>query len=216
MWKPGTAKPNDATPKSQNNASAVKSPKTTGGASKSKKLSNSTMGMRFMQRKNEAKNKEQEERKAFQQQQSALALVRTSDNRNHTTNNNDSVMPGNDANMDRKRVNGDISKDEQQQSASSDGGAIILQLASVVDIYGVGSDVVGRRSFGGFRKPVRTAYDAALKRRTEEDARTRNTKSHITDQELLERYEKYVRGGRGGGSEGGGSGNRGRKDKRKR
>lgn len=212
MWKPGTAKPNDASPKSQTNALATKSPKT-GGVSKSKKLSTSTMGMRFMQRKNEAKNKEQEERKAFQQ--SAAAQVRTNNNINHTTNNNDSVMAGDNTNADRKRESGDISKDEQQ-SASSDGGAIILQLASVVDIYGVGSDVVGRRSFGGFRKPVRTAYDAALKRRTEEDARTRNTKSHITDQELLERYEKYVKGGRGGGSEGGGSGNRGRKDKSKR
>ena len=93
-------------------------------------------------------------------------------------------------------------------------GAIILELASVVDMYGVGSDVVGRRSFGGFHKSVMNTWNTALKRRTDDDTRTKNTRNHITDEELLERYEKYVKGR--GCVEADGSGNRGRKEKRKR
>lgn len=205
MWKPVKAERYDPPPKTQNNASVAKVPKA-GGAPK--KLSSSTMGMRFMRRKYESKNKEQEERKSFRQTAAA---------RKHTTNKDSSVASQRTANknLDRKRESEEISKNEQ--SASTD-GYIILELASVVNMHGIGSDVVGRRSYGGFRKPVRTVYETALKKRTEEDARTKNTKSHITDEELLERYEKYVKGGSGSGAEGGGSrsGNGGRKDKRKR
>ena len=88
---------------------------------------------------------------------------------------------------------------------------IILELASVVDMYGVGSDIIGRRSFGGYHKSVHNTWNAALNRRKNDDARARNTKAHITDEELLERYEKYVKGGNSS-SRGGG----GRKEKRKR
>ena len=74
---------------------------------------------------------------------------------------------------------------KQQQTSTSDGGRIIiLELASAVDMYGVGSDVV---SFGGFHKSVMTTYDTALKRRTDDDTRTKNTESHITNEELLKR-----------------------------
>ena len=65
-------------------------------------------------------------------------------------------------------------------------------------MYGVGSDIIGRRSFGGFHKSVRTTWDTAIKQRADSAARANNTKSHITDEELLERYEKYVKGGRSG------------------
>ena len=77
-------------------------------------------------------------------------------------------------------------------------------------MYGVGSDIIGRRSFGGFHKSVRTTWDTALKQRTDSAARANNTKSQITDEELLERYERYVKGGGGGG------GRDKRKQKRKR
>lgn len=188
MWKPGSAKPVGAS----NNA---KSP--SNGGSSAKKLSTSTMGMRFMQRKSKGTSD-----KAVIQ--NAVA-ARKGTNRNHTT----SRSP-----VDRKRVSEDISKDEQSTSpnTTSNDGVIILELASVVDMYGVGSDIIGRRSFGGFHKSVKNTYDAALKRRVDDEARTNNTKAHITDEELLARYEKYVKGG----SKSGGSGNRGRKEKRKR
>ncbi len=154
-----------------------------------------------MQRKNEASNKGRGERRGFDAAASTI-------NRDHTTNidtmNTNGITNGN---INRKRESEEISK--EQSSAS-----IILELASVVDMYGVGSDVVGRRSFGGFHKSVMNTWDTALKRRTDDDTITKNTKNHVTDEELLERYEKYVKGR--GGVETDGSGNRGRKEKRKR
>ena len=81
-------------------------------------------------------------------------------------------------------------------------------------MYGIGSDIIGRRSFGGFHNSVRMTWDTALKQRTDSAAMVNNTKSHITDEELLERYEKYVKGGRGGGG-GGGERKDGGRDKRK-
>ena len=102
---------------------------------------------------------------------------------------------------------------QQQQTSklSNDDGRVIIELASVVDMYGTGSDIIGRRSFGGFRKSSMTTYDTALKRRTDDEySRTKNTNSLITDEELLERYEKYVDNG-GSGDRGGGGGSRNRK-----
>lgn len=194
MWKPGAAKPSEST--------ATKSPTSDGPSPAAKKLSTSTMGMRFMQRKSN-NNTEQEDRKA-----ALHAAAAKKKNRNETiiAAKNNTCDSTNFA-RNKKRESEEISK---EQSASS--GVIILELASVVDMYGVGADIVGRRSFGGFHKSIRTTYDTALKRRTDDEARKRLTKSQITDDELLERYEKYVKGGRGGDH----TGNRGRKEKRKR
>ena len=55
-------------------------------------------------------------------------------------------------NIDRKRESEDISRDKK----SASDGVIILGLVSVVHMYGVGSDVGGRRFFSGFHKPVQT------------------------------------------------------------
>ena len=74
----------------------------------------------------------------------------------------------------------------------------ILQMATVVDIYGPASDLIGRRSFNGFHKSIGATWDEAYKRRTESEGR-RNKKgesSKISDEELLRRYEKYVKMGR--------------------
>ena len=116
---------------------------------------------------------------------------------------------------------------QQQQQASklsNNDGRVIIELASVVDMYGTGSDNIGRRSFGGFRKSSMTTYDTALKRRTDDEyGRTKNTNSLITDEELLERYEKYVdnggpgdRGGGNGGRNGRGISSSSRKEKRRK
>jgi len=199
MWKPGSSKPSNKdkdnvhipSHKKQNGNSA-KSPSNNGNSSKSpssKKLSGSTMGMRFMQRKKKDSSS------------STKPVIHQNHNNIHTTINK-SVHNNN---VDRKRENRDISKDDEQPTSE----VIILELASVVDMYGVGSDIIGRRSFGGFHKSVKNTYDTALKRRTDDHARSQNTKHQITDEELLERYEKYVKGGNT-------NSNRGRKEKRKR
>jgi len=131
--------------------------------------------------------------------------------KNNTSTNSNSNS-ADDGNFERKRDHTAISSSSPtppSQSSSND-NTIILQLASVTDMYGVGSDIIGRRSFGGFHKSVRTTWDTALKQRTDSAARANNTKSQITDEELLERYERYVKGGGGGG------GRDKRKQKRKR
>ncbi|KAL9188785.1 hypothetical protein ACHAXT_007163 [Thalassiosira profunda] len=203
MWKPGTFKPSQKQSDASNNGAPDKSPKQgdgDGGGS-AKKLSSSTMGMRFMQRKN-VQSKEADEKKEVMQH---AARRKSADN---TASNGGSINRGEGASAsDRKRDSMEISSNTEHSTTSD--GVIILELASVTDMYGVGSDIVGRRSFGGFHKSVRSTWDAALKRRTD-NARTKNTRAHITDEELLERYEKYVKGG------GRSSGNRGRKEKRKR
>ena len=208
MWKPGTAKPNDAstTPANskQNNGTSPKS-----GGSSSKKLSSATMGMRFMQRKVDSSSKKQ------QDEVNKNLFAKKNNRNNNIKSSSPSSTDG--SNLERKRDHSSISSSpppssSQSLSISNNNAPIILELASVVDMYGVGSDIIGRRSFGGFRKNVRNTWDAALKQRTDDAARTNNTKSHITDEELLARYEKYVKGGRSGDKDGGGK----RKHKRKR
>jgi len=152
-----------------------------------------------MQRKADSTNKshdEEEKKKLFAA-------------KNNTSTNSNSA---DDGNFERKRDHTAISSSSSPTppSQSSNDNTIILQLASVTDMYGVGSDIIGRRSFGGFHKSVRTTWDTALKQRTDSAARANNTKSQITDEELLERYERYVKGGGGGG------GRDKRKQKRKR
>jgi hypothetical protein len=160
------------------------------------------MGMRFMQRKNEPTNKGQEERRVVAA--AARKMGRKSSTNSDTMNCNGNTDDGNINEMCEGK---EISKEKSPAT-------IMLELASVVDMYGVGSDVVGRRSFGGFHKSVMNTWDAALKRRDDDDTRTKNTKNHITDEELLERYEKYVKGR--GSVETDGSGSRGRNETRKR
>lgn len=201
MWKPGTAKPDDASTTPANSKQNGTSPKS--GGSSSKKLSSATMGMRFMQRKVDSSSKKQ-------QDEVNKNLFAKKNNRHNNVKSSSS--PSTDgSNLERKRDHNSISS-SPPPSISNNNAPIILELASVVDMYGVGSDIIGRRSFGGFRKNVRNTWDAALKQRTDDAARTNNTKNHITDEELLARYEKYVKGGRSGDKDGGGK----RKQKRKR
>ena len=195
MWKPGTGKPLDM-PKGNKQSSDAATASTTpkGNSSSAKKLSNATMGMRFMQRK--ADDAKKGNPKSVMQ-----AVARQVNARNdgiHERNNRSDPM-------ERKRDSTAITSSPTPPASDT----IILEIASVVDMYGIGSDIIGRRSFGGFHKSVRATWDHALKVRTEEDARARNTKTHVTDEELLERYEKYVKGRSGNDSQG-------RKDKRKR
>ena len=201
MWKPGTAKPKSATPRSQTNASHQG---LRGGSNGSlpakKKLSTSTMAMRFMHRKNDTNVTNPENNKASLPMVSAKPNKRSRDTAAYASNSHEDIT-----------ITKEI-RPEDEQSASSD-GVVILELASSVDMHGIGSDIVGRRSFGGFHKAIRTTWEAALKRRIDDDATTRNTKSRITDEKLLDRYEKYVQGGRM--VEGSGFGNKGRQRKRK-
>ncbi|KAL7447915.1 hypothetical protein ACHAWC_000201 [Mediolabrus comicus] len=200
MWKPGTAKP-DASTTPANSKQNGTSPKS--GGSSSKKLSSATMGMRFMQRKVDSSSKKQ------QDEVKKNLFAKKNNRHNNNVKSSSSPSSADGSNLERKRDHNSILS-SPLPSISNNNAPIILELASVVDMYGVGSDIIGRRSFGGFNKSVRNTWDAALKQRTDDAARTNNTKNHITDEELLARYEKYVKGGRSGDRDGGGK----RKQKR--
>ena len=138
------------------------------GQSNKKQLTSSTMGMIFMQRKQEGKKKTKD---VFH----PPVIAAGKNNRNHATTNNDASMDVNATEItDRKRDNDEISTapsaSSNNNNNNSDDEAIILELATAVDAYGTGSDIIGRRSFGGFHKSVRTTWDAALKQRTDDAA----------------------------------------------
>ena len=121
-----------------------------------------------MQRKNnnnDAKNrKEQDERKAIL----TAAAARQNNNRSRTvTNDLDSSVQKND-NLPRKRDSMEI--EQEQSTDESSNSVILLELASVTDMHGIGSDLIGRRSFGGFHKSVHTTWEGALKRRTDNES----------------------------------------------
>mmetsp|Transcript_18321 Transcript_18321/g.27781 ORF Transcript_18321/g.27781 Transcript_18321/m.27781 type:complete len:152 (-) Transcript_18321:318-773(-) len=123
MWKPGTPKP------PVESKELAKTPKNT------KRLSGSTMGMRFMQKQN------------ISSPASSLSSPRP-----HQENNDKAFQE--------------------------------IRTASNSDMYGVLSDLIGRRSFGGFKKPVDNNWQACL-RGKEEDITQK-----ISDEELLKRYSE--------------------------
>lgn len=178
MWKPGTSRPATALEQPQSINSANPND---GKGGPAKKLSSATMGMRFMKRKAEVSaltKKQEDARKSVLQ---AAARKNTlNDNRNSYKSIEGKVQ-------ERKRRNETISADASNE-------LIILEAATVVDMYGVGADVIGRRSFGGFHKAIRSTWEEAVKMRTDDESRTKATFKHITDEELLQRYEKYVKG----------------------
>ncbi len=207
MWKPGSSKPKKSTPHDHQINLPDKISKVGGSAvAVAKKLSSSTMGMRFMQRKKGGNPTESKERNPI-----ASTPNKSSVPGNYAANNE--AIDSNSSSVDRKRKCDEFLQNPPPLSLPS-GGEVLLDKASVVDMYGLGSDIIGRRSFGGYRKSVMTTWDEALKWRTDDNTRTKNTKHHITDEELLERYEKYVKGR--GERESSSSGGSGRKDKRKR
>ena len=213
MWKPGSSKPKNDTPSEHLSNVPDKISKVGGSAvAVAKKLSSATMGMRFMMRKKDGNRTSSKERKPI------ASTSATNNNKSERGNNatNNASNENNSAFIDRKRKCDEISHDSPPPSTASSGGGILLDKASIVDMYGLGSDIIGRRSFGGYRKSVMTTWEEALKRRTEDNTRTNNTKHHITDEELLERYEKYVKGRGGERGSSSSSGGSGRKEKRKR
>lgn len=212
MWKPGTAKPH-ASEQHQRDG-AVSTWDATRSKQPAKKLSSATMGMRFMQRK------------PLDAATSSPSSLSGLNRANATTRSNEiSAKFENSIESDAKAIrqperDGRILSDNERKrdidtittSNKTENQTIMLEIATVVDMYGQGSDIIGRRSFGGFHKSVRAAWDEALQKRTNEEARKRYSKDHITDEELLKRYERYVKKGREKACDG----DSGRKDKKKR
>lgn len=72
----------------------------------------------------------------------------------------------------------------------------VVHIATQSDMYGLSSttQIIGRRSFQNFHKTVETSYTKALEMQEQLAVDERVGRDHITDEELLKRYEKYVKG----------------------
>jgi hypothetical protein len=68
------------------------------------------------------------------------------------------------------------------------------QAATASDMYGLKSDLVGRRSFGGFNQSAENAWRSALDAWEKGKIGDKAAKQNISDEELLRRYEDYVKG----------------------
>mmetsp|Transcript_24759 Transcript_24759/g.36975 ORF Transcript_24759/g.36975 Transcript_24759/m.36975 type:complete len:248 (+) Transcript_24759:268-1011(+) len=70
----------------------------------------------------------------------------------------------------------------------------LFEIATKTDMYGISSEIIGRRSFNNFNKPVQETYQAAIHARRRDKIDKKVEKEQISDEELLKRYEKYVKG----------------------
>lgn len=81
------------------------------------------------------------------------------------------------------------------EAMSEDDAVVVPLTATAADVYGIGAAVVGRRSFGDFNKVVQETWKEAVERTARERSGARAERQQITDEELLQRYEKYVKQG---------------------
>mmetsp|Transcript_12160 Transcript_12160/g.18375 ORF Transcript_12160/g.18375 Transcript_12160/m.18375 type:complete len:180 (-) Transcript_12160:295-834(-) len=148
-----------------------------------KSLSGATMGMRFMQRKTPTK---------------ASSAV---ENGSNNSKEDEPMNGGVDA-----ATRTPLSPQHQQSQSNQEGevtngnaNAVELDpsiptIAIKADMYGMSAEIIGRRSFNGFNKSVENTYTKSLQSREEHRLGEKVERQQITDEELLERYEKYVKG----------------------
>jgi hypothetical protein len=175
-----------------------------------KSLSGATMGMRFMQRKNTSLQQQQQQ----QQQQHPTTTKPT------ITSSNDQSNDQSNANANDTFLNPSINPPlNASASASASCSSSTLQsqiqpqtvglldekeihnrnsilpiVASASDMYGISAKIIGRRSFNNFHKSVQDTWLNAVKSLSQSKFKNGDEKQQITDEELLERYEKYVKG----------------------
>lgn len=72
--------------------------------------------------------------------------------------------------------------------------SVPIIIASREDMYGLSARIIGRRSFNNFNKSVEDSWTTAYSLARQELKDGKLEKQHISDEELLKRYEKYVKG----------------------
>lgn len=93
-------------------------------------------------------------------------------------------------------------QEEQDVHYTSDDQIPLFETATASDMYGIRCELIGRRSFNNFNKAVEETYQSAVHARRKNKLDTKVEKEHISDEELLRRYQQYVKG-RGDMSNGG-------------
>jgi hypothetical protein len=153
-----------------------------------KTLSGTTMNMRFMQRKRELEEAElSRKRKSAQQDQGMNECVNQSFPNIHHKTSKDNTTLLTDATTNILSGNALLTKELNS-----------ISNATNTDMHG--SDIIGRRSFGGFNKSVGETWEAAVTLLFKDGLTCNNTKngnnnkSTISDEELLCRYKTCISG----------------------
>lgn len=184
MWRPGDAKPEDnpldheaaevPTPSQSaaGDGNDINSGKTPHSSAK-KKLSGLTMNMRFMKRKNE----DDAQRRRRQSSTSCAMDIDGPD---------DERSPARHRAQHEMDSSGEESNDDDDDDDNDDKeSGLPYSVATPSDMYG--ANFLGRRSFGGFNRPMEAAWN--LSRR---ELQGKRAKSDASDQELLNRYKDYI------------------------
>lgn len=180
MWKPRTdappsrsRSPSRSPPPGGPAASATKNGQAPKNKTPKKKLSSGTMGMRFMKRKVEAEEAAKKQAAEEEKAEAEREAMEWSAAGPATTDGGEAMSDDDD-----------------------DDDAVVVPLAATAaDVYGIGAAIVGRRSFGDFNKAVQETWNDAVESTARERSGARAERQQITDEELLQRYEKYVKRG---------------------
>jgi len=218
MWKPGTAKPTGSTPpssskKNKKNKKKKGSAKTkldplslnddgamikdsesskafSSAATPRKRLTGSTMNMRFMKRrKDEISNGSN-----------------SNNNMNKNNNNNNNNATGNDegeprSHSKKKKASSSshsriqVDDDDDAMDTSDDNHSVEQEAAeeesnygraNSVDMHGIEAALIGRRSFRGFNEPIERIWKDS--KACIENRELSKRKEKVSDEELLQRY----------------------------
>lgn len=171
---------------------------------KAKRLSGATMGMRFMQRMASAKNNDEsgnlqspkgdmmiddEKWERSIQKEKQIQCATTTSISNHDVDNKETQIMNMSSSNSIQTEN-----DPATASSTSLSSALpLFETATQFDMHGTKSDIVGRRSYNNFNKPVEETYQGAVHARRKNKIDEKVSKEHISDEEMMKRYEEYVK-----------------------
>ena len=160
-------------------------------ATSQKKLSGSTMNMKFMQRKNEmqayANRNQQERRKSSPKKQPTPAKAGRDDPMQM-----DMDTPADDDDSDAPAISSLLQHQHPHTLGVKD-APVDMTPATTSDMYGISVDIIGRRSFGGFNKHIETTWKTSYRSHTENNNHFSSNNKHVSDEELLARYANLVK-----------------------
>lgn len=177
-----------------------------------KSLSGATMGMRFMQRKTASAQQQQQQQQPQHSTKAWTEYVQLQQQhkearKDQTTETSDDFFkPQINQPLNVASCSTSTSQIQQPQTINNDNlGAKgdtnhkinVPMIASAGDMYGISGVIIGRRSFNNFHKTVEDTWLNAVKSFSQSSKlhdETDEKQQQITDEELLQRYEKYVKG----------------------
>jgi M-phase phosphoprotein 6 len=210
MWRPGDAKPQAngkrKAPGRNNSSSRNSDGNKNGESSKAceigtmegpasgpsasaatpqKKLSGALMNMKFMKRQ----NVQRQQHGQVKQPSTTSPLHKSSpDSRINAAQNDDDPM---DLEMEsHSPLVGNASAMTVMTEAAAGDGLVDVTPATSADMYGIPGCVIGRRSFGGFNRPIEDTWKASYRALKEGGDRKRD---QVSDEELLQRYATLVK-----------------------